>query len=360
MREHLRQFHLPLPGMPCATSCHPSDPGTFIAWERDGTVWRTVTYNSGGGWQRSVVQGIQPDLLCEQAWWALDGRCILLPALGPHIGWISQDGGRNFHEVPVPWAHDVTAQHEIVTMTRTVMSPDGVIYAAWSPNIVNYRREWKLQLSRDGGTTWEKAGKIDNLMTSIIPSAHAILLLDRRDASLPIRVSGNLGMSWTSFVSPFIPYLYDRLLPCWASQDQVLVLTSGDVPTVLAFGNDGLFLSARKLDPQLQLSFSGSLKIQAIAVDPLDPKVWYAAGALIGLVRSLDRGETWMGFPVPLAGSNGIGDGGGDWVTLHFTAGAKPLLILSSRVGSVAIDDRDHQAALFPVTLDAIIASQPR
>jgi hypothetical protein len=174
MRERAHLIPMPISGTLFATSCHPSDPSLLLAWELGGRVW--CSHDAGVSWTESQVLGIHPDLLfCEQAWWALNGRCILLPALGPHIGWISMDAGKTFREVPAPWASGPPPKHPIAVMTRTMMTREGVICAGWSLVLESRQRDWKVQLSKDGGATWDIGGRAAMPSTGIYPTPHAAI-----------------------------------------------------------------------------------------------------------------------------------------------------------------------------------------
>jgi hypothetical protein len=129
----------------------------------------------------------------------------------------------------------------------------------------------------------------------------------------------------------------------------VVIDSSALFPTLFSFSIDGLTAEAT---PILPGTTTFRLSIDAIAIDPVDPRIWYAAGPGTGVLRSMDEGRSWMGFAIPVV------DQAAGHTGLNFTAGAAPHLILSTRTEAIVIDDRLHEAALFPIPMSELTAGK--
>jgi hypothetical protein len=132
-------------------------------------------------------------------------------------------------------------------------------------------------------------------------------------------------------------------------RDQVLVIDNTPAPVIFVFSLAGTMLRSMVLDPAFSTK-KHFVRINALAIDPSNAHIWYVASNSMGLLRSVDNGETWMGFTCPV-----VPPQSGNIHSLQFTAGAAPKLVLCANGQAVVIDDHEHGAALFPVPFSQVV-----
>jgi serine/threonine protein kinase len=333
-------------------TCHPSDPLQLVAWNRSGSVWHSA--DGAKTWQAAPLQGGPTTAAATRAWWGVKGKLVFIPAtFSDHVGSLSEDGGKTFHVIVRPTAIENGASvHQPVKITlydRAMLADGELVAVGFVAGDSN--QAWNILSSPDRGRTWRSRVVATSVIWSLSPTAVGLLVAahDPAGGTGGMRVSADLGRNWTPFTGLEGQLMHlSGMLSCTSGNVTVVVDGTSRTPCVYAFTENGKVDEVRELLP-IAVSTGQVLRIDAFAIDPLDSRIWYCAGPRIGLLRSLDLGQTWMGYALP-----GIVPPVGR-SSLSFTAAPAPRLVLSTGNEAVIIQDRLHDAALFPTLLPEVL-----
>jgi hypothetical protein len=338
-------------------TCHPADPLQLVAWNRSGSAWHST--DGAKTWQASPVQGgPTTSAAATRAWWGVKGKLVFIPAtFNDHVGSLSEDGGKTFRVIVRPTAIENSAsvhQPAKITLYDRAMLANGELVAI-GVVATDSGQGWTILSSPDRGKTWIGRMVATSMIWSLFPTSVGLLVAahDPAGGGGGMRLSADLGRTWTPFTGLYGQFMHFGMLSCASGNVTVVVDGTSRISCVYDFTEKGMVDAVREFLP-IAVPTGEVLRIDAFAIDPLDPKLWYCAGPRIGLLRSLDQGQTWKGYALP-----GIVPAVGR-SSLSFTAGPAPRLVLSTGNDAIIIQDRLHDSALFPTPLPATLGDPPK
>ena len=292
------------PGNSCLA--HPTSAGRLIAWALQGINW---TSDGGVTWTASTLpQGIM--LADQPGAWRVEGDEVFIPARAGAFGILSQDGGRTFGAIPMPVAlplpggdHD-SRPHMRLADGRMVC----VISHAQQP------RE-SIYVQAPGASGWTLVHEDNVALTGLFPLRSGLLALrlGLANGSWDAQDGGTrrLGVILTD------------TFPRWESADCLTFIT------VQGHGTNDREIVELPLPtgaPRIRRLPSAAWKpaeFQCFAIDPREPRYWYAVNSSTGLWLSRDSGATFKDF-ICITASTGAGRN-----ALAFTAGPNPALVIA-------------------------------
>lgn len=191
------------------------------------------------------------------------------PAGGGDLGLIvSTDGGKTWKQLSL--GERGPADFHILTVSK---ADPKIIYGAYG----------RLQVSRDGGHTWEPWERLPQLPDGLIDLAASATDVDTLYAATRggLLVSRNAGHSWQS---------------AYPSQHPTSTVETGSNGEIYAFML-GVGLVKYQDDDWVQLSndFGGRYLLH-LAIDPKDPNRLYAVAQGGEILASSDGGRHWQPF----------------------------------------------------------------
>ena len=266
----------------CGIDLDPQDPEQVRRWTRDGAMHSSS--DAGRTWRAE-----RP----ADAGWRLDRRA-LRPLVAPrtvfiaarsgtaHLGLLSRDGGASWNPLPAPWADasPVEArmpQPAILTAGGMLVAPARVGTAA------------VLWTSGDLGATWRQEPPQEGFHT-LAPVGDGCLALFRAADDQLMR-STDLGRTRG------ILHDAQKMRTAPAAWDAI-----GDG---LALWDPATWCAMWRIDRRGAATgtwmpaypdmwdIQNRPQLAAFAVDPRDPKHWFAASPALGLLRSEDAGQRW-------------------------------------------------------------------
>jgi len=248
-----------------------------------------------------------------------------------------------------------------------------------NPNLVYAAGTAGVHRSTDGGLTWSTSlGTATNAL-ALDPNSPGVLFLAKMEPEGGIYKSTDAGESWTRFRVVEVEGEDLHLCPLAVAVSPV------DSSLVLA-GNYDAGLDSGCLPAGVYRSLDGGAtwnhvgqypgRIEDVAFSPSAPHVAYATHEHMGLLRSMDAGETWEralgGFAsvpwirslridptdsqavyigAPLLGLYRTGDGGASWHPIGDG-------LTSTDIAAVIVDPADQQV-LYAAACDGSVGSGP-
>ncbi len=275
-----------------------SNPTTAYAAMGAQGVYRTT--DSGATWQQAdngLGDPANPSaqITAEEVAVMANGTVLVARALsGPNAQpvsifkstnggatWTAADSG-----LPSAGVWDVVAQPGSDTNAFvTIQSPVGVSSAVYG--------------TTDGGSTWNPVGPAATTIAALaIASDHTIVaatggVYDNSPAQA-LYISTNGGVSWAARTAP--PVQVSTF--AFGATSATIYAGSALTSQVAVSTNGGGSWTLHSVDPS-----NRSSQIDAIAVDPLDPRVVYAGTDAGGLWQSSDAGASWAAMSTMGTGS---------------------------------------------------------
>lgn len=282
---------------------------------------------------------------------------VMTTADRPGIAWSSFDGGDTWTTIASPWpvAKSTSMDPTGLASRSVVLTDSGVLVAVrLQVDAANNTAPAQIWRSSNIGRTWSREAKTVANFHTILPVDEGALLLYRDGEFFDgIKVSRDLGRTHTFLgakvsvtdSSPVIIFSHSPATWARLTGGAVLVDERSAVPFA-TLGLDGKVRRRVATDGLLR-DPNGQLRIESLAINPLDEREWYAAARGLGLLRSSDAGVTWTGFTLNKNVSVVACAGGKSRATLLATGNDTVVIELGGAPGG---ED------LFPLTLAATAA----
>jgi photosystem II stability/assembly factor-like uncharacterized protein len=192
------------------------------------------------------------------------------PSNGGNLGFLmSIDGGANWTQVS-PGADGPVDFHQ---MDVSPADPQ-VIYGVYGG----------LQVSRDGGETWEIAGQPPEGLIALAASDSSATRIYGA-TQIGLMVSDDAGATWR--VAAF-------------GGEPVSMIATGPDSALYAYVVGRGLMRAAEAQPETWSPLSTDRRIQLhLAIDGKNPSRMFAIAHKAGIIRSEDGGKTWRGFAEP-------------------------------------------------------------
>ncbi|HEX3135469.1 MAG TPA: sialidase family protein, partial [Planctomycetota bacterium] len=277
---------------------NPADPNDLLLWSLSGTIRRS----RDGGKTWVVTKPSTPaDWHFAVAWaqrMRTNPKTVVISAIGttaenPGIAWCSTDGGESWSTIASPWPASQAKQWDPEGLaSRSVILTDGGVIIAVRSQVDKEKREAPALIWRSTnlGRTWSVEAKPIPHFHTILPVDDGALILYRDgDAVDGINVTRDLGRSHlfigakTAITDTFSAAAFSLSPAPWAriTNGAVLLDDSAAEPFVVV-GLDGKLRGRVATDPLVR-DENGQLRIESLAVNPLNEREWYAAARGLGL-----------------------------------------------------------------------------
>jgi photosystem II stability/assembly factor-like uncharacterized protein len=266
----------------------PHQPATLYVGNEEGVL---VSRDSADNWE------VLPGPFAQMRIWAVHvdarrpGR--ILAGTSPADIVRSEDGGRTWQRAETNMVRDCPRiRHTRVTCM--VSDPDNPDHL-WAGIEIDGVHE-----SLDGGKSWSRIGagrsSEDIHALAVVPGApgqRRLLAATNRD----LNVSDDGGTTWqTCGIDRVVPWLYNRSLVQVCGSPEIVLLGTGDGPP----GSEGCIVRSRDAGrtwSRAQLPGLANSTIWNFAVHSSDRQLIYAASVSGEVYRSTDAGETWSKLP---------------------------------------------------------------
>ncbi len=290
---------------------NPADPNDLLLWSSSGTIRRSLD----GGKTWAVTKASTPaDSYFAVAWaqrMRTNTKTVVISAIGttaekPNIAWSSIDGGDSWSTIASPWPRSQAKRWDPEGLaSRSVILTDGGVLIAVRSQVDKEKKEAPSLIWRSSnlGRTWMCEAKPIPQFHTILPVDDGALILYREEGSFDgINITRDLGRSHlfigakTAITDTFSAAVFSMSPAYWAriTNGAVLLDDSAAEPFVVV-GLDGKLRGRVATDPLVR-DDNGQLRIESLAINPLNEREWYAAARGLGLLRSSDAGVTWKGF----------------------------------------------------------------
>lgn len=335
-------------------SCSPVDPTMIVAWDKSTGIWESLD----GGATLTTRSDSMSDvhLSCHTGDWTADGKTLFLARLFSNIGEVCTvtEIGITTMDWPIsPWdpQRAVMAPYDPAGpeyVTQKIMTRDGLVILARTPH--RHMAPYTVYASSDHGVTWSECGAFPNLQ-QILPTESGCLLVATTHSYDSVQISADLGKSWTAITMPQGHFFYPYQIAYCRTRDRLFLCSHQDL---IQLSFQGELLSVATIAPLVPYTH-GENSIDAIVVDPSDPRVIYLSGGHVGLMRSLDGGASWRALPLPRP----RGAQPRAWINDYcaLTSGPAPKVVVTSENQLWMIDDTAHPDDLFPDDLATAVAS---
>lgn len=262
----------------------PADATRVLRWTVDGAI--LVSTDGGRAWKpcRTGTAGWSLDRLALRP--DAQPRTVFIAAAGgtAALGLVSRDAGATWNPLPAPWGGDQPVER--CTAQPAILTTDGMLIAAQRSGAAAV-----LWSSRDLGATWKHEREQEGFHTiAPLGAGGCLALFDAGDAAFA--VSTDLGATRTP-----LPNSQNRFAGRPASWDWnaqgVMLFDPLHRGTVFIFDRRGRSTHLLMLAYPDVWDIQDRLLLRALAVDPRDPKQWFAASPALGLLRSDDGGVRW-------------------------------------------------------------------
>ena len=305
---------------------NPADPDDLLLWSSGGPIRRSL--DGGRTWTvtmaRTATGGIAAAAWAQRL--RATPRTVVIPASAgtaddPGIAWCSTDGGDTWATIAAPWPAAKSVMDLTGLESHGVVLTDGGVMVALRSQIdaSGSNAPSEVWRSTTVGRTWSREPRTISGFHTILPVDDGALIL-YRDGELfsGIDISRDLGRTHVLIeakaaiagTSSSMMFVMDPAIWARIGNGAVLLDDQAAEP-LLVVGLDGRLRLRAALDPLLR-DTNHQLRIEALAINPLDEREWYVAARGLGLLRSSDAGATWKGFrfnrdvqTVTCAGSKG-------------------------------------------------------
>ncbi|HEY6103930.1 MAG TPA: hypothetical protein VI007_11980 [bacterium] len=206
----------------------------------------------------------------------------------PRILWVGTHSGLVRVVDGLEWMRVGRARYDMMGFT-IVPGPSPYMVTSGHGGPTDRRPEpLGLERSRNGGRTWRTlafAGRADFHALAVAPQNPAVLYAWSVGPRIGLYRSRTGGRQWDALGNRGLVDVYD------------LTVSPRDTALVFAATSRGLKMSADGGETwRMADGFSAGISVTAVAISRADPRVMYvyAMAPTIGLVRSDDRGATWV------------------------------------------------------------------
>ncbi len=268
----------------CGIDVDPADPARVLRWTMDGAI--LVSADSGRAWTpcRTATAGWRLDRRALRP--DAQSRTVFIAATGgtAALGLVSRDAGTTWNPLPAPWGGDQPVERG--TAQPAILTTDGILIAVERSGAAAV-----LWSSRDIGATWKHEREQEGFHTiAPLGGGGSLALFDAGNSSFA--VSTDLGTTRTPLLNSE-NRLVDRPASWEWNAQGVMVFDPLHRGTVFIFDRRGRSTYMRMLAYPDVWDIQDRLLLRAFAVDPRDPKQWFAASPTLGLLRSDDGGAHW-------------------------------------------------------------------